>query len=61
MENAITYTVKEKQINLRTSLDYVRQIIKGLRENNAPDEYVAYVKTRVIANNPDLELDIKEL
>jgi len=29
-------------------------MMAGLREHGAPDEYLAYVKERVIANNPDL-------
>jgi hypothetical protein len=57
----MTYVVKHKQIGLRTSLVYVKHIITGLRDNNVPDEYIDYVKTRVIANNPGLEMDIKEL
>ncbi len=60
-EHVITYVVKERQPNIRTSLDYVKHIIKGLRDNDAPDEYIEYVKKRATDNNPDLRPDIKEL
>lgn len=50
----ITYTVVNPGRGRRTSIEYVSHIIAGLREHCAPDEYLAYVKARAIANNPDL-------
>jgi len=50
----IPYTVLNPEPGLRTSIEYASHIIAGLREHGAPDEYLAYVKERVIANNPDL-------
>lgn len=57
----ITYTVRAPQPGLRTSLDYVSHIVAGLREHGAPDDYVAYVKERAIANNPALAADVERL
>jgi len=64
-EDVITYVVRddERQDNLRTSLDYCRHIISGLRDYSdiVPDEYVDYAKARMIANNPDLRDDVQAL
>lgn len=57
----ITYVARNRRSELRTSLQYARHIIRGLREHNAPDDYIEYVKARVIANNPDLRNDIEAL
>ena len=54
----ITYTVVSPEPGRRTSIQYASHIIGGLREHGAPDEYLAYVKARVIANNPDLAAQI---
>jgi hypothetical protein len=54
----ITYTVVNPEPGRRTSIEYASHIIAGLREHGAPDEYLAYVKARVIANNPDLAVQI---
>ena len=43
----------------RTSIEYASYIIAGLREHDAPDEYLAYVKKRVIANNPNLAAQMR--
>jgi hypothetical protein len=57
----ITYSVRNTQPGLKTSLAYVSHILAGLREHGAPDEYVVYVKNRAIANNPDLATDLEQL
>jgi hypothetical protein len=57
----ITYTVLNPQAGLRTSLKYASHIIAGLREHGATAEYLAYVKQRVIANNPDLKAQVDRL
>jgi AIG2 family protein len=61
LENVVTYTVREPQQGLQTSLDYVSHILTGLREHGAADEYLAYVKDRAITNNPGLAADLKRL
>lgn len=53
-----TYTVVNPEPGRRTLIEYASHIIAGLREHDAPDEYLAYVKARVIANNPDLAAQI---
>lgn len=55
---AITYLVKDRKDDLKTSLDYVRHIFTGLQEHNIPAEYCQYVRTKVIENNSDLEHDL---
>jgi len=54
----ITYVAHSRTSGLRTSLEYARHIIEGLREHNVPDDYIEYAKERVIVNNPDLRNDI---
>jgi hypothetical protein len=51
-----TYLVKEPAPNLKTSRDYVSHILHGLRDHNAPDEYLEYVKRRISQNNPSLPI-----
>jgi len=55
----ITYVVRNRVSGLRTSLEYARHIIRGLREHNVPADYIEYVRTQVIANNPDLKNDLE--
>jgi gamma-glutamylcyclotransferase len=57
----LTYTVKCPKSGLKTSTDYVRHIVVGLREHKVPDEYVAKVKTIAAANNPEIAVDVAEL
>ena len=57
----ITYTVRNPKPDLKTSIEYVTHIIKGLKEHSAPDEYVAYVKERIIVNNHDLATNVYQL
>lgn len=53
--NAWTYTVINKTNEFKTELPYVHHILQGLREHNAPLEYIEYVISRIIRNNPDLQ------
>lgn len=59
--DVITYTVLSPEHGLRTSIEYAAHIIAGLREHGAHNEYLAYVKERVIANNPDLVAQVDSL
>jgi gamma-glutamylcyclotransferase len=59
--DVMTYVVKNRRFDIRTSYKYAEYIVSGLREHNAPDEYIDYVKMRVITNNPDLKQEIEEL
>jgi hypothetical protein len=59
--NSITYVVINKTEGLKTSLEYGRHIVIGLREHKVPNEYVEYVKARIISNNPALKKDIEVL
>ena len=59
--DVITYTVLSPEHGLRTSIEYASHIIAGLREHGAHNEYLAYVKERVITNNPDLVAQVDSL
>ena len=52
---AWTYTVINKHAGLRTSLEYARHILDGLREHQAPQDYIDHVRSRITENNPDLQ------
>lgn len=51
---ATTYVARIRTSGYKTSLQYVEHIIKGLREDDVPDDYVEYVKQCVANNNFDL-------
>lgn len=50
-----TYLGKRLKKGEKTSSKYIKHIIKGLREHNIPRDYIEYVKTRAIENNPELK------
>lgn len=54
--NATTYIAKNPTPGLKTSDAYVKHILVGLAEHKIPEEYAAYVKERVRANNPAIKL-----
>ena len=60
---AITYTVRPASLrnNIQTSLDYVRLIVQGLRENGVSAGYIGRVKTIATKNNPSIAKEISEL
>jgi len=58
---AVTYVVIKKETGLKTSLEYVRHIIIGLRGHETPEEYINYVKGRVVANNQALKDQVEML
>lgn len=49
---ALTYSVTDPKPGLKTNIDYVGHIIRGLRDHKVPDEYIAKVKAIAVANNP---------
>ena len=53
-ESVITYVVRNKQPDLKAGVEYVSHILSGLRSHNIPEEYLAYVKRRILLNNSDL-------
>lgn len=55
---AMTYLVKDPKSGLKTTFDYVKHILDGLKEHGIPEEYRQYVVSRIIANNRDLEQKI---
>jgi len=57
----VTYTVRSPEAGLRISPEYASHVICGLRTHDAPEDYVAYVKERIIVNNPDLAAQVGRL
>ena len=61
---ALTYIVKCPKPGLKTSIDYVRYIICGLRErgvDNVAPQYIAKVKKIATANNPNIAAEVAKL
>jgi hypothetical protein len=50
--NALTYTVAKPQAGLRTNIDYVRHIVRGLRDHNVPAEYLGQDKGNCFPEQP---------
>jgi|GEM_PF-2453178 len=48
---ALTYVVKEPQEGLRTSLEYLRHIVTGLREQGAAEDYIREVKRIAVGSS----------
>jgi len=59
--DAITYVVKDRKKGLQTSLEYVCHIIVGLHEHGVPEEYIEYVKMRIVKNNPSLKEEMERM
>ena len=55
MVTATTYVVINPQPGLVTSIDYVRLIVKGLRERGVDPEYIDTVKAIAAENNPQIK------
>jgi cation transport regulator ChaC len=58
---ALTYRTKAPQSGLRTSTDYVRHIVLGLREQGASEDYIREVKEIAKANNPEIGAGVDAL
>ena len=54
-----TYIVKSPKDGLKTSIEYVRLIVCGLRERGVPPEYITTVKLIAAANNPGIAAEIE--
>lgn len=54
----ITYIGLYHREGIETSISYASHILRGLREHNVADEYVEYVKSRIISNNPSLSEEV---
>src|SRR5665811_209482 len=56
--HAMTYHVKNRSADLKTTFAYVSHILLGLKEHGIPDEYCQYVRSRIMDNNIDLALSL---
>jgi cation transport regulator ChaC len=59
--DAVTYVVRQPARDLRTSIEYVRHIVTGLRENGADEGYITRVKHAAARNNIDVREQIEGL
>jgi hypothetical protein len=60
VKEAVTFIAKSVA-GLKTSIDYVSHIVSGLKKFTVPDDYITTVKHIAIANNPEIEDDIRKL
>lgn len=58
---ATTYVVINPQAGLRTSVEYVRLIVIGLREHEVDPQYIDAVKSIAAANNPQIAESVRLL
>ena len=58
---ATTYRVIHPSAGLRTNVEYVGYIARGLRELGVAAEYIAKVKAIAIANNPTIAAAVNAL
>lgn len=58
---ALTYRVKTPKQDLKTNLEYVGYIVKGLREHGVCKHYIEHVKKLAHANNPAISTQVQEL
>lgn len=62
-QDATTFVAcqRDRRSGIRTSLEYVRHIVFGLREQGVGDEYIAEVKKIAADNNPDIQQAVEDL
>lgn len=60
-EDVITYIALYRRTGIKTSFEYANQIISGLHEFNVSEDYIEYVKGKVLDNNPDIREKIEIL
>jgi AIG2-like family len=58
---AATYRVIHPRAGLRTNVEYVGYIVRGLREHGIAAEYIAKVKAIAIVNNPTIAAAVNAL
>lgn len=58
---ALTYRVRNPTQGLKTSLEYVGYIVRGLRERAVREDYIDHVKQLAEENNPTLAAQVREL
>ena len=57
---AITYLVRDRKPNLKTSFAYAQHILNGIREHGMPEEYFSYALDQILTNNPALGDPLRE-
>ena len=52
--SVLTYVVRERKKELKTSVAYASEMLNGLTSNNIPNCYLQYAYKRILLNNKDL-------
>lgn len=57
-DEVLTYIVNDAKRNfeIKTSTEYVSDIISGLKEVKVPEDYIAYIRKKAKLNNDNLEI-----
>ena len=58
---ALTYLARDPEPFLKTELHYAVHLFAGLREFGAPQDYLKYVRFRIIRTNPKLAAALENL
>jgi hypothetical protein len=61
VQSVRTYTVRHPISGIKTSIEYVGLIVRGLREHNIAVDYIDKVKEIAAANNPLIDAEIRKL
>jgi gamma-glutamylcyclotransferase len=59
--DALTYRVIDPKPGLKTSVEYIGYIVRGLREHGVPEPYISEVKRIGKANNPLIAKQVEQL
>jgi hypothetical protein len=60
-KRAITYVAINPKPGMHTKVEYAKHILIGLREHNVPEDYLEYVKGRIIGNDPSLKQSVERI
>jgi len=59
--SVLTYVVRERRSELKTSSAYASEILKGLKTHNMPKNYLRYVYGQILKNNSDIQEEIPSI
>jgi len=60
IQSVRTYTVRHPIAGIKTSIEYVSLIVRGLREHDIAVDYIEKVKQIAAANNPLIEQRLED-
>lgn len=56
--SALTYVVRERKKELKTSAAYATEVLNGLNSHDIPNSYLEYVYKRILLNNNELKHEL---